>query len=226
MAPQLTDGWQEFLAGPLYSDAEVPWRDDPAYALLLQFSGLRDSVGGQVAPALTQAIGLVQALARVDLLGLVRQQRPAYGLSLGFGMNLREPYDLLQTFELDAVHGYEWIGEHVVEAARSLQVLRTSVPDLATRIRLHHETMSDLSALATGAIRVVYVANVFNPEIPMAPDTFAAIVREVLRVLEPTGVLISRGSSGVLEEALMPHGRMLLRNPLVSVFQKGMGNVS
>src|SRR5258708_3852008 len=82
----MTESWRQFIEGDLFSDTDAPWRDDPAYALLLQFAGLRESVGGQVTPALTQAIGLVQALTRVNLLDLVRNRRPAQGLSLGFGM--------------------------------------------------------------------------------------------------------------------------------------------
>lgn len=219
MTHQLIEQWRQFIEGPLYPDADVPWRGDPAYSLLLQFPGLRDSIGGYVAPALTQAIGLVQALTRVDLHDLMRARRPARGLSLGFGMNMRESYDLLQVFELDVVHGYEWIGEQVVDAARSLQSLQHSQPDLSTRIRLHHGTMSDLHALPDASIRVVYTANVFNHEIPMAPETFERTVREILRVLEPEGIVVSRGSSGVLEASLASHGRMLVQTPLVSVFQ-------
>ncbi|HXG19819.1 MAG TPA: methyltransferase domain-containing protein [Methylomirabilota bacterium] len=217
---KLEQEWRQFLEGPLYPDADVPWRDDPAYSLLLQFPGVRDCVGGQVAPALTQAIGLVQALAQVDLRELVRKRRPAHGLSLGFGMNMHEPYDLFQVFELDVVHGYEWIGEQVVDAARSLQALQDAQPDLPARIRLHHSTISDLHALADASVRVVYAANVFHPEIPMASDTFERTVQEILRVLEPEGILVSRGSSGVLEASLAPHGRMLVQTPLVTVFQK------
>lgn len=212
--------WRQYVVGEIYPDDEVPWRDDPAYGLLLQFPGLSEGVGGQVAPALTQAIGLVHAVARIDLLTLVRERRPAQGLSLGFGMNVSEPCDLLRTFELDVVHGYEWIGGHVIEAARSLCVLQRADPTLPTRIRLHHGTMSNLTAIAECSIRVMYVANVFNPEIPMAQDTFSKTVSEVIRVLAPHGVVCSRGSSGLFEEALSSHGRMLLQNPLVSVFQK------
>jgi hypothetical protein len=212
--------WQRFIEGIIYPDADAPWRDDPAYALLLKFPGLRDSVGGQVAPALTQAIGLVQALTRIDLRKLVQQRRPARGLSLGFGLNVMEPYDLLQVFELDRVHAYEWIGEQVIEAAQSFLALAKTTPHLATRIRLHHGTMSDLHALTDESVRVAYVANVFNPEIPMTQETFASVVREILRVLEPEGTVLSRGSSGVFEDALAAHGRMLLRTGLVSVFQR------
>ena len=216
----MNDNWRKFVEGTLHGETETPWRDDPAYRLLLQFPGLRDAIGGQVAPALTQASGLVQALAQVDMQALVRQRRPAVGLSLGFGMNWSEPYDLLQVFELDCVHAYEWIGDQVVEAARSFQALDATASDLFTRIRLHHGTISDLSALADTSVRMAYAANIFNPEIPMAPETFSHAVSELMRVLEPSGVVFSRGSSGVFEEALTPFGRMLLRNPLVSVFQK------
>lgn len=216
----MNETWRQFVEGDLFSDADAPWRDDPAYGLLLQFTGLRDSVGGQVAPALTQAVGLVQALAHVDLLDLVRNRRPALGLSLGFGMNVMEPYDLLQVFELDCVHGYEWISEHVVEAAQCFSALHRSDPTLPSRLRLHHGTMSDLNALANQSIRVIYVANVFNPEIPMAPATFTSTLQEILRVLGPEGIVLSRGSSGIFEEALTPHGRMLLQTPLISVFQR------
>lgn len=216
----MNNDWRKFIEGMLYEETETPWRDDPAYQLLLQFSGLRDAVGGQVAPALLQAVGLVQALAHVDVQALARRRKPALGLSLGFGMNWSEPYDLLQAFELDCVHAYEWIGEQVIEAARSFQALNATEPGLSARIRLHHGTISDLSALADNSVRVAYAANIFNPEIPMAPETFSRAVSELLRVLEPSGVVFSRGSSGVFEEALTPHGRMLLHNPLVSVFQK------
>jgi hypothetical protein len=218
--PLQGQSWQDFIDGEVYEDAQAPWRDDPAYPLLLEFPGLRDGVGGRIAPALTQAIGLVKALTQVDLLAVARAHRPAQGLCLGFGMNILEPYDLLHVFALDCVHAYEWIGEHVIEAAQGLQTLRAQDPVLPTRIRLRHGTMSDLSVVAEASIRVVYVGNVFNPEIPMAPETFDKTLKEILRVLEVGGVVLSRGSSGALEVGLAPYGRMQLQIPLVSVFEK------
>ncbi len=212
--------WRDFIDGPLYDDDAVPWREDPAYQFLLELPGLRDSIGGQVAPALTQAIGLVHALAHVNLLEELRQKHPARGLSLGFGMNWSEPYDLLHTFALDCVHGYEWIGEHVVEAAQAYQARRANEPLLPQRVRLHHGTIRDLGALSDGSIHVAYVANVIHPEVPMAPETFDAFVAELLRVLEGGGFVISRGSSGIFEAALVRRGRMLVQLPLVTVFQK------
>ena len=213
-------GWKEFVEGEIHANAQAPWRDDPAFALLLEFPGLRESVGGRIAAALTQVIGLVRALTRVDLLKVARVGAAAQGLCLGFGMNALEPYDLLQVFQLDVVHAYEWVGEHVIEAAQALQALRDEDPLLPTRIRLHHGTISDLRALAEGSIRVVYVANVFNPEIPMVPETFGRALEEIVRVLGAGGVVLSRGSSGALEAELARHGRMLLQTPLVSVFQR------
>ena len=212
--------WQDFIEGEIYTDAQAPWRDDPAFALLLQVPGLRESVGGRITAALNQAIGLVRALAQVDLLEVAGASRPAQGLCLGFGMNVLEPSDLLRVFALDRVHAYEWIGEHVIEAAQTLQALRVTDPLLPTRVRLHHGTVSDLSAIADGSIRVVYVANVFNPEIPMTPETFATAVREIVRVLDARGIVLSRGSSGALEAELSQHGRMLLQTPLISVFAR------
>jgi hypothetical protein len=223
-ATPLTQAEAAFIAGPIYAEAEVPWRDDPAFALLSQYPGLRDSVGGRVADALTQAVGLVQALARTDLRTIARQHQrgqPATGLCLGFGMNLLEPYDLLRTFALDCVHAYEWVGEQVLDAARACAALQRQEPSLApAQLRLHHGTISDLSALAAQSVRVVYVANVFNREIPMTAETFDRTLGEILRVLGGGGVVLSRGSSGALETELAPHGRLLLHTPLVSVFQK------
>jgi hypothetical protein len=212
--------WRDFFEGELYPEAQVPWREDPAYGLLLQIPGLRESIGGRSAAALQQAVGLVRAVAGVDLCARGRVNRPAQGLCLGLGMNLMEPYDLLQVFGLTCVHAYEWIGEHLIEAAHAFQALRTADPLLPERIRLHHGTISDLSALADGSIHVVYTANVFTPEIPMTAETFARTVKEIVRVLEMGGVLLSRGSGGVLEAALAQYGRMLLQTPLVSVFEK------
>jgi len=212
--------WRDFVEGELYADAQAPWRDDPAFALLLQVPGLRESVGGRATAALQQAVGLVRALARVDLLEVVHSQRPAQGLCLGFGMNALEPYDLLQVFALDRVYAYEWIGEHIVEAAQMFQALRAQDAALPARVRLHHGTISDLSALTDGAVRVAYVANVFNPEVPMTSETFARAVREIVRVLGAGGVVLSRGSVGGLEAELARHGRMLLQTPLISVFAK------
>ncbi|MCS6925290.1 MAG: methyltransferase domain-containing protein [Candidatus Binatia bacterium] len=213
-------GWREFIAGDLYPDTAAPWATDPAFALVLRFPGLRDSVGGRVAAALRQTIGLVRAVRGVELLAVVQANRPALGLCLGFGMNVLEPYDLLQTFRLDQVHAYEWIGEQVIEAAQALQALRAAEPLLPTQIRLHHGTISDLRALADGSIHVAYVANVFTAEVPMGAETFTAAVGEILRVLAKGGILISRGSAGTLEAALRRVVQPLLETALVSVFQK------
>jgi Methyltransferase domain len=222
---QLTSAESAFLAGRVYTEAETPWRDDPAFVLLFQYPGLRDSVGGRVADALTQAIGLVQAITQVDLKAVAQQRRPATGLSLGFGMNLLEPYDLLRTFALDCVHAYEWMSEQVLDAARTYAALQSQAPALLpTHLRLHHGTISDLSALADQSVRVVYVANVFNREIPMTAATFDRALREILRVLTNGGIVLSRGSADALETELAPHGRFLLHIPLIAVFQKGDGD--
>lgn len=220
----LTPAESAFLAGLVYTEAEAPWRDDPAFTLLSQYPGLRDSVGGRVADALTQAIGLVRAMAQVDLHAITHRHRPATGLCLGFGMNLLEPYDLLRTFALDCVHAYEWMSDQVLDAARTYATLQSQDPALLpTQLRLHHGTISDLRALADRSIRIVYVANVFNREIPMTTLTFDRALSEILRVVDRDGVVLSRGSSDALEAELAPHGRFLLHIPLISVFQKGAG---
>ena len=171
-----------------------------------------------MAPALQQAIGLVKAMTQVDVLDRLRVNRPAHGLCLGFGANALEPYDVLTVFELDRVHGYEWIGAQVIEAARFLHMREDA--RLADKIRLHHATVSDLSALAAGSIRVVYTANMFNREIPMHADTFERALHELLRVLVPGGFVFSRGSAGVLEQRLGQSCRTLLDTSLVSVFER------
>src|SRR3989442_4467478 len=94
-SPPQDQSWKEFVEGEIHADAQAPWRDDPAFALLLEFPGLRESVGGRIAAALTQAIGLEWALTRVDLLEVVRASAPAQRLCMCFGMNALEPYDLL-----------------------------------------------------------------------------------------------------------------------------------
>jgi hypothetical protein len=212
--------WRAFIEGPVYCSARIPWRDDPAFAVIREHAGLRESLGGHVGAALTLASGMVQATSQVDLVAIVQAQRPAYGLCLGFGMHALEPYELLQAFDLDAVHAYEWIAEHVVEAAQMLQSLCAQEPALPERIRLHHGTLSDLRVLDDGTIRVIYTGNVFNHEIPMTPATFDGAVREILRVLAPGGVVLIRGSAGVLETHLAPYGCLLLHTPLMAVFQK------
>ena len=214
------ESWSDFIEGPVYPDNAVPWLHDPAYATTLEHPGLRDRIGSHVAPALQQAIGLVQAIAQVNVLDVVRSHRPAVGLSMGFGSNAQEPYDLLKTFELDCVHAYEWIGEHIIEAAKAFETLRANEPRLTTRIRLHHGTVSDLSALNTASLHLIYTANMFNREIPMSEDTFERSLQEIVRVLAPRGCLISRGSAGVLEPSLAQYLQVLLENPLVSVLQK------
>ena len=212
--------WQAFIEGPIYADDHAPWRDDLAFAIIAEHPGLRDSISGRVAPALTQAIELVQALTGVDLLAIVCGQRPAQGLCLGFGMNTLEPYDLLQVFELDRVYAYEWIAAQVVEAAQTLQALRYHEPALPTRIRLHHGTISDLGTLAAASIQIIYTASVFTWEIPMMPETFARTIQEILRVLADGGVVFSRGSAGVLEAHLVRHGHMLLSSTDVSISER------
>ena len=214
------ESWADFIEGSVCPDNAVPWRHDSAYATILEHPGLRDSIGSHVVPALQQAIGLVQAMTQVNVLDVVRSHRPAIGLSLGFGSNAQEPYDLLKTFELDCVHAYEWIGGHIIEAAKAFERLRADDPRLTTRIRLHHGTVSDLSALNTSSIHLIYTANLFNREVPMTKDTFERSMQEIRRVLAPRGCLISRGSAGVLEQSLARYLHVLLENPLVSVLQK------
>ena len=214
------ESWSDFIDGPVYPDNVAPWRHDPAYATILEHPGLRDSIGSHVASALRQAVGLVQVMTQVNFLDIVCGHRPAIGLSLGFGSNAQEPYELLKTCELDCVHAYEWIGEHIIEAARAFDTLRMNEPRLTARIRLHHGTVSDLSALNSSSIHLIYTANLFNREIPMSGDTFERSMQEIVRVLAPRGCLISRGSAGVLEQALAQYLHVLLENPLVSVLQK------
>ncbi len=214
------ESWSDFIDGPVYPDNAAPWRHDPAYATILEYPGLRDSIGSHVASALRQSSGLVQAMAQMNFLDVVCGHRPAIGLSLGFGSNAQEPYELLKTCELDCVHAYEWIGEHIIEAAKAFETLRVNEPRLTARIRLHHGTVSDLSALNTSSIHLIYTANMFNREIPMSGDTFEQSMQEIVRVLAPRGCLISRGSAGVLEQSLAQHLQVLLENPLVSVLQK------
>src|SRR5947199_9068112 len=95
-SPPQDQGWQEFVEGQIHADAQAPCRDDPAVAPLLEFPGLREGVGGRIAAALTQAIGLVRALTRVDLLKVAGASAPAQGLCLGSGRNAREPSGLLR----------------------------------------------------------------------------------------------------------------------------------
>ena len=212
--------WQAFIEGVVYADAEVPWGDDPAYGMLQAFPGLRESVNGRSAAAITQTLGLVRALTHVDVLQSVHANRPARGVCLGFGMNALEPYDLLQACALDIVHAYEWIGTEVVEAAQMLDALRALDPLLATRIRLHHSTLSRFETLTDASVHVVYAASVFNDEIPMSAATFQGALREIVRVLAPGGFVVSRGSSWLLEAHLTPYGHMLLETPQVAVLQR------
>jgi hypothetical protein len=213
--------WRAFIEGVVYADTAAPWRHDPSFALLREFPGLQDSVGGRIPAALTQTMALVQALTQVDMRRVLGARSPARGLCLGFGMNVLEPYDLLQSCGLDVVHAYEWIGARVIEAAQTLAALHTAEPLLSTRIRLHHGTISHLSGLADASIHFVYAASVFNHEIPMTAPTFTRAIAEIVRVLASGGFLLSRGSAGLLEERLAPHGRLLLHTPSVSVLQKG-----
>jgi AhpC/TSA family/Methyltransferase domain len=199
--------WQAFIEGGVYDAAAVPWRDDPAFALLREFPGLQASVSGRITAALAQTMALVRALTRVDILHVIHTQRPARGLCLGFGMNVLEPYDLLQACALDVVHAYEWIGEQVLEAAQALAALPPTEPALSTRLRLHHGSISHLQALTEASIHLVYAASVFNHEIPMTPQTLSRATAEILRVLAPGGFMVSRGSAGVLEERLAAYGR-------------------
>ena len=127
-SPTSPPPWQAFIAGVVYADAEVPWGNDPAYAMLQEFPGLRESVNGRRAAAITQTLGLVEALTQANMLQIVHANRPACGVCLGFGRNALEPYDLLQAWTLDVVHAYEWIGGEVVEAAQMLDALRAFDP--------------------------------------------------------------------------------------------------
>jgi len=222
---QALQSWRAFIEGHLYEDIDAPWRGDPAFATLCEFPGLRDCIGGRIADSLTQGVGLVKAMTHIDLLSVVQTYARPHGLCLGFGMNALEPYDLLQMFSLAKVHAYEWISEQVVDAAKTLVALAKEDARLSERIRLHHGTISDLSALPDCSIHVAYVGNVFTHEIPMTQETFVRAVAEIVRVLDDGGIVFSRGSSGALESTLRPAGKFLLHNPLISVFQRQKGSV-
>ena len=71
--------WQAFIEGVVYAEAEVPWGHDSAYVMLQEFPGLRESVTGRSAAAITQTLGLVQALTHVDVLQSVHANRPPVG---------------------------------------------------------------------------------------------------------------------------------------------------
>ena len=214
------DAWRDFIEEGVYADRAVPWREDPVYSIILAHPGLRDGIGGSVAPALQQAVGLVHAVCGVDLFALTAGRQPAVGLCLGFGSNVSEPYDILTTCRLDRVHAYDWIGMHVVEAAQAFDTLRKTEPRLADRLRLHHGTVGNLSALEDASVHVIYTANVFNREIPMSDETFDRTLDEIVRVLAPDGWLVSRGSAGRLEAGLQRRLLVLFDNPLVSVLQQ------
>src|SRR5262249_17314219 len=159
-----------------------------------------ESVNGRSAAALTQTLDLVQVLTHIDMRQVIRANRPSRGVCLGFGMNALEPYDLLHACGLDVVHAYEWIGAQVLEAAQLLAALRATALCLPTQIRLHHGTLSQLDTLADASVHVLYAASVFSHEIPMTQTTFHGALREIVRVLAPGGFMVSRGSSGMLEE--------------------------
>ena len=214
------EAWRDFIEEGVYADRAVPWRADPAYRIILEHPGLRDGIGGSIAPALQQAVGLVHAVCGVDLFALTAGRKPAVGLCLGFGSNVSEPYDILTTCGLDRVHAYDWIGAHVVEAAQAFDRLRQTEPELVDRLRVHHGTVGDLRALEDASVHVIYTANVFNREIPMSDETFALALDEIVRVLAPDGRLVSRGSAGRLEAGLQRRLRVLFDNPLVSVLQQ------
>lgn len=214
------DAWRDFIEEGVYADQAVPWRANPAYRVILEHPGLRDSIGGSTAPALQQAVGLVRAVRGVDLLAITAAGQPAVGLSLGFGSNVSEPYDILKTCRLARVHAYDWVGAHVVEAAQAFDTLRRTEPELANRLRLHHGTVGNLSALENASVHVIYTANVFNREIPMSDETFDRARDEIVRVLAPDGWLVSRGSAGRLEAGLKRRLPVLFDNPLVSVLQQ------
>jgi hypothetical protein len=127
---------------------------------------------------------------------------------------------LLHALELDGVHAFEWIVEHLVESAKMLQGLRQSEPTLAEQIRLHQASISDLSFLSNASIHIIYTANVFTWEVPMMQATFDLGMQEILRVLTDDGIVFSKGSAGELEKRLSSHGTMLLPHPPVTVFQK------
>ena len=214
------DSWHDFIEEGVYADDVVPWRADPAYPVILEHPGLRDGIGGSVAPALQQSIGLVRAVRGIDLLAIAATRPPAVGLCLGFGSNLSEPYDILKTCRLDRVHAYDWIGPHVVEAAQAFDALRRTEPALAAQLRLHHGTVGNLGALEDASVHIIYTANVFTREIPMSDETFELAIDEIVRVLAPDGWLVSRGSAGRLEVGLKRRLLVLFDNPLVSVLQQ------
>ena len=127
---------------------------------------------GALRAALAQTMALVRALDPGRYTAHYPHPPAGTRVCLGFGMNVLEPYDLLQACALDVVHAYEWIGEQVLEAAQTLAALPDPRPARARRIRLHHGTLGHLQALAEASIHLVYAASVFNNEIPMAPPTF------------------------------------------------------
>ena len=49
--------WQAFIEGSIYPDAEVPWCDDPAFALLQGIARPAGQYQRRITVALTQTMG-------------------------------------------------------------------------------------------------------------------------------------------------------------------------
>ncbi|MCA9393798.1 MAG: methyltransferase domain-containing protein [Candidatus Omnitrophica bacterium] len=169
--------WERFV--PRGIDANPAWRRDPAYSDFSNRMGSNATVD--------QSLGSFMDLLREESIPLPGSFRR--GAILGFGESAAELISVRSAFNLQEVHGVEWVGDRVQTAAEALAQSNM----FPNQISLHHANMADLGReFGPGTFDFVYAAMISDTH-DNAP---VAIAREINRILQPGGyAFINEGNS-------------------------------
>ncbi|MCA9403508.1 MAG: methyltransferase domain-containing protein, partial [Candidatus Omnitrophica bacterium] len=161
--------WERFV--PRGINNNPPWRNNPAYQ---DFS---TSMGSNA-----------NALARLRVFAELREEQGLEvpdsfrrGAILGFGEGATELIAVQNAYNVQEVHGVEWVGDRVQTAAEALA--QSSV--FPNQYALHHANMADLKNQFGPATFDFVYAGLISDDNRSAP---VSIAREIVRILQPGGL--------------------------------------
>ncbi|MBZ0166420.1 MAG: GNAT family N-acetyltransferase, partial [Candidatus Omnitrophica bacterium] len=170
--------WQRFV--PFGIQDNPPWLQDRDYQTFSQqFMGTNN-----VASMRMRTFSSFLSEAEIQL-----PERFERGIVLGFGEGVTELALVKNAFNVNQLHGVEWVAERVRSTAQEMARAGAFLPN---QYALHHANMKNLSGeFGAGVFDFVYVAHISDDN----QSASAIVAKELVRILAPGGVaLIDEGN--------------------------------